>query len=495
MKKRLKFALIILLALTIALFDTGYSVSKTPKKKAKPTRTTSKTKAKKSSKRKGTKSKKKKPRVKIITKSVSLNYVSTLLNQELSDGIVYKKLLFGKSNNFIVAHLIEANIGENYPNSISIIKSKNLIDELDYPKNIFDDYQFDLSRIFAGELYAIVNGNFWMAYLNYPIGPLVIDGEVLSMKRHKNWSSAFFDNQSRMYIDNFEILGEIYLPNGKTLSIDNVNRRTSPDQIVIYNKYFGQNLPKIHTQDTDTLLLEALSALKQENISNDSTDVSFDTTEFRNQIVNLKQSESIEFATKKVIVEWLDAPKVNRIQKVRVKSIDTTAVAIPGNGYVISFPPELFPKSEIKIGDTISILFKTDRLRYIPFLNAISGTPRIVRRGRAKPEAYEEGSRGRRFIASQLGRTAIGTNLSKTKIYLLVIEPTNRKNNIWGASLKQLSIIMKKIGAYDAMNLDGGSSSVMVVSGNKVSSPNIENSRKISVAVGIIRNNHSKSSE
>lgn len=446
------------------------------------------TKAKRSKSRK-----KKKRRAKVVSRQVSLSYQQIIEKQELAEGIVYKKIRFGKNNNFIIAHLIETNI-EEYPNSIVVLKSKNIIDELDYPQNIFDDFQFDLSRIYDGELFAFVNANFWMAYLCYPIGPLVVDGEVLSMKRHKNWSSAFFDTGSRMYIDNFEILGQIYLANGQNFSIDNVNRRTSSDRIVLYNKYYGLELPKFKIIEIDKLVSQAIANFKSDTLATDSTDVAFDTVEFRRQLISEKQSESVESSTKKLVVQWIDPPLVNRLQRVRILSIETSAVKIPSDGYVITFLSDSFPKTAFRIGDTLNLLFQTNILRYIPFSNAVSGTPRLVRRGKARAEAYEEGSRGRRFIASQLARTAIGTNFSKTQIYLLVIEPPNSQNKNQGTSLSQLASIMKRIGAFDAINLDGGGSSVMFVSGKKVSPPIADNHRKISVVLGIFRLKNAKTS-
>lgn len=488
MGNRFKYISIILLAFAFLFSTFAYSSQARKKTYSKTTKQIAKSKSTANKKQKPKKEKSKRPRYKIITHRVNINYVETLKSQTLVQGIKYKKLRFGKSNRFILAHLIELDIEEN-TNSIAILKSKNLIDELDYPKNIFDDFQFELSRIYNGQIFALINANFWMAYLNYPIGLLVADGEVLSMKRYKNWSSAFFDDKNRMYIDNFTIEGEIYLPDGTSFTIDNVNSRRKEEQIVLYNKYFGTTLPKIKTEEIEKQLEDALAGFQQEGITNDSTEIVFDTVEFRNQLLFAKQIESLEFSTVKLSVEWLDPPQVNRIQKVMVNSIDTSSISIPDNGYVISFLPENFPKSTIKIGDTISIIFKTDKLRYIPFNNAVSGTPRLVRKGKAKPEAYEEGARGRRFISGQLARTAIGTNLSKTKIYFLVIEPPNSINKNLGASLMQLALIMKKVGAYDAMNLDGGGSSVLLVNGDKVSNPYFGNCRRISVGIGIIRKN------
>ncbi len=67
-------------------------------------------------------------------------------------------------------------------------------------------------------------------------------------------------------------------------------------------------------------------------------------------------------------------------------------------------------------------------------------------------------------------RTAIGYSQDKTKAYLIVID--GRQNNYSaGATTGQVASILKALGAYDGVNLDGGGSSAMVVNGNIVNKP------------------------
>jgi exopolysaccharide biosynthesis protein len=105
-------------------------------------------------------------------------------------------------------------------------------------------------------------------------------------------------------------------------------------------------------------------------------------------------------------------------------------------------------------GDTVSFVFKTDLYHDKIFKNAVSGTPRLVRDGKAKHEAYKEGSKGRRFIRRRLPRTAVGTDKSQRKIFIVTVAPGRNGHN--AANLTNMATIMKKIGAYNAMNLDGG---------------------------------------
>ena len=116
----------------------------------------------------------------------------------------------------------------------------------------------------------------------------------------------------------------------------------------------------------------------------------------------------------------------------------------------------------------------------------ISGSPRLVRNGIAKQEAAIEGNSSGRFINWQLPRTAIGFDKSRTKLLLAVVEGTDSKKSQYGASLQDLANIMKALGAYQAMNLDGGGSSTFVIDGkNLLRANDSQNSRKLSIIFGV----------
>ncbi len=69
---------------------------------------------------------------------------------------------------------------------------------------------------------------------------------------------------------------------------------------------------------------------------------------------------------------------------------------------------------------------------------------------------------------------------------MVTVESSNRRRRTHGASLKQLAYIMKAIGCYDAMNLDGGGSTVMIIGGKNIMAPGSpQRSREISVAVAV----------
>jgi len=102
-----------------------------------------------------------------------------------------------------------------------------------------------------------------------------------------------------------------------------------------------------------------------------------------------------------------------------------------------------------------------------PTLNAFYGSPILIHDGKA---VYHDRREGR------TARTAVGVD-EDGKIYLVTIDgnryepPTDGTLGSVGASLSELREIMRFLGAVDAVNLDGGGSSVMVIDGEVVSHP------------------------
>ncbi|MCL5991902.1 MAG: phosphodiester glycosidase family protein, partial [Bacteroidetes bacterium] len=196
----------------------------------------------------------------------------------------------------------------------------------------------------------------------------------------------------------------------------------------------------------------------------------------------------IEHTLKKITLKYLDKPLINKEWRCVVTSIDTGIVPMPDNGCIISFGMDV-PLNKIpKLKDTLFVKFSTNVRQDIKFINSVSGTPRLVRNGLARHEAYEEGSRGRRFIGKQLSRTAIGTDKSRSKVYLVAVETSSKGDGKIGANLRELASILRQIGAYNAMNLDGGGSSIMVIGNKNIfykSRPDI--SRRLSVGVSIVK--------
>ena len=219
----------------------------------------------------------------------------------------------------------------------------------------------------------------------------------------------------------------------------------------------------------------------------DSTDFILDSIALAKEIISMKQMTDKEFSIYKSACMYITGPAVNKETKAVVTSLSKGLVNMPLNGFIISYGSDADSINLPQPGDTVFVRFSTNVNDSIVFYNSVSGSPRLIRQGKAKHEASDEGLRSRRFINMQLARTAIGTNKEKNKVYIVVVEASDLKSRKVGASLWNLTKIMQKIGCYDAMNLDGGGSTIMVIGGKNILSPaNPDAARRISIGLGVI---------
>ncbi len=100
----------------------------------------------------------------------------------------------------------------------------------------------------------------------------------------------------------------------------------------------------------------------------------------------------------------------------------------------------------------------------------VGGWPRIVRNGRSVAEwsDIEEGTRPG-FSVGRHPRTAAGISRNGNTLYLMTVD--GRRESDGGMSLVELAHVMIQLGAYEAMNFDGGGSTTMVVEGKVVNRP------------------------
>lgn len=149
---------------------------------------------------------------------------------------------------------------------------------------------------------------------------------------------------------------------------------------------------------------------------------------------------------------------------------------IPDNGYVISAPKELL--SDFKLGDKVAINYNLNP-NWEDTSHIISGGPYLLKDGDVFIDAT---SQKLNSITGRNPRTAIG--YTKDNV-MLMVTVDGRKEGLSGVTLKELASIMKDLGCYEAINLDGGSSTVMYVDGNVYTGSNVKNSTAISNALAV----------
>ena len=151
----------------------------------------------------------------------------------------------------------------------------------------------------------------------------------------------------------------------------------------------------------------------------------------------------------------------------------TSGSTIPSNGAVLSaYGPRAKELQSMSEGDTVRVLLATlPRLEHgATPTTLIGGWPRILRDGVnvAADAATTEGTISRNAEVRH-PRTAIGYSKDRKTVWLFVVD--GRSASSVGMTLVELADQMRKLGAWQAMNFDGGGSTTMVIDGKVVNTP------------------------
>jgi hypothetical protein len=141
------------------------------------------------------------------------------------------------------------------------------------------------------------------------------------------------------------------------------------------------------------------------------------------------------------------------------------------------------PKLE---GDSVLVLgWPVSRSQGDGETEALGGFPLLLRDGLRVGDLEVEERPS--FAAERHPRTAVGFDLDEKVLWVLVVDGRQPDYSA-GMTLPEIATLMEALGVEEAINLDGGGSSVMVVDGITVSRPSdAEGERPVVNALGIRR--------
>ena len=119
---------------------------------------------------------------------------------------------------------------------------------------------------------------------------------------------------------------------------------------------------------------------------------------------------------------------------------------------------------------------------------AVGGGPVLVQNGEVSVSNDEELKFAGKAINDRHPRTAIGYT-ADDKLIVFVCE--GRAENAAGLSLVQLAKIMKEIGCVEALNLDGGGSTCMLINGKETNTPSSKGEQRQIPSVFLIESRNS----
>ena len=247
-----------------------------------------------------------------------------------------------------------------------------------------------------------INGDFFiMATPSAPIGPQISNGKLISTPLNLQGMSSIamtYDKIPQILTMTFS--GKLIAPDRSYYFVDGVNKiRDSYNHIFVYTPEFGQSTPKP---------------------GNGAPNLTFLTVK-DNTIINISEGQTTE---------------------------------IPKDGLVLMAWGEgaAFMKGHFQIGDPVEL-----ELSIAPDISnlkmALGGGAVLVDNG-AIPQTFAHN------IAGTHPRTAIGFTADKKTMIMVVVD--GRQAQSRGMTQQELAQLMLNLGAYNALNLDGGGSSTMV---------------------------------
>ena len=270
---------------------------------------------------------------------------------------------------------------------------------------------------------AAINGGFFeMAgtFRGESVGALKIDGEWRSEPEQGRAVIGLrtIDGIIEAYIDRIALRQALVLPNGKTLPIDGMNRSRGRNELVIYRPHF--------------------------------------------HVVTLTMPDGVE-----AVVRNGEVVGIHNGQG---------SMRIPADGYVLSASGKKRGEllSHITEGDTVQIHEKIipervgDSELWSSFTHIVGGGPLLLQSGIApSTKAYEQEGFDQAFHSFWHPRTAVGKKADGTLLFVTITATEAGVRR--GVMLSRLAELFLEWGATDALNLDGGNSSMLVIRDEVVS--------------------------
>jgi len=169
--------------------------------------------------------------------------------------------------------------------------------------------------------------------------------------------------------------------------------------------------------------------------------------------------------------------------KNKIAAISNNPVCIPESGYAVVIGKHLI-ECELRERGPVKYSYKLFPSAFCKAQFAFAGGPNLIIDGKKKIDNAEQKFNAC-FVNEITARSAIGIKQDGTVILLAV--DGRQKGVSEGVNIYELADIMCELGAYQAMNLDGGSSTQMVVHKQMVNVPTNRFGARVTNAVVIVK--------
>lgn len=302
---------------------------------------------------------------------------------------------------------------------------------------------------------AAVNADYF-PYTGDPVGLEIRDGELIG--EPLEYRACLGIGQSGIRMDVLLFLGVMTAADGTTLSLDGINRVPHNGETVVLTPTYGAT-PALEAPAT---VVELGGVALPVRLSQD----------IHGAVVSVSQLPT---------GQHLPACPPGGTLLVAAGSAANSLMAHARVGDSVHFRFDLAPNTPAPLrgryaaraGFARSSAFRPS---WTDVEQAVGGGPWLVRNGQVMVDYEAENFPKASFVDSRHARTAAGVTADGK---LLLVTVDGRQAWSRGVSLPELADLMQRLGAVNAMNLDGGGSTTMVVGGGVVNAPSDGRERAI----------------
>ena len=282
-------------------------------------------------------------------------------------------------------------------------------------------------------VYAAINGDYFsFTPAGYPVGAQVLEGEPL--RGYTSRPVFGLTTTASPFFGADQLTGTLRARRGATFEMRRVNEQPDTLRVSLYNRFVGA------ATLTDAGAYEVVARVTRA------------------------------------------AAGVGDTVQAVAEAVDTAAagVAIPPAGVVLSGKGRgaAYLRANIVVGDTISWVLRFPGASS-PIAELIAGDPHLLRAGSS--QAPFAGT----VAAERHPRTAVAVTADR-KVLLVTVDGRQQPYSD-GMTLVELTALMTRLGVTDAMNLDGGGSTTMIVNGRYVNRPSdASGERPVSNALTVV---------
>jgi exopolysaccharide biosynthesis protein len=151
-------------------------------------------------------------------------------------------------------------------------------------------------------------------------------------------------------------------------------------------------------------------------------------------------------------------------------------------------------REDVKVGDTVLVYLGTDPpARHMKTM--VGGVGMILSNGKVVSDSINVREKTSiTFLRARHPRTFVGFDKDSTRLYLCVVD--GRQERSLGMNFQEMANVLLSIGVWNAVNLDGGGSTTMVIHHKIVNSPSDKaGERPVANTLQVIRLNPARGSK